>query len=760
MTRLEPGTLCAINIQMNHTYRLVYLLLLLALLLPQTGSAQETFQTLWQGLTSTFHLTGDEGPEGLVWIRDGECYSYDHIQPDSGIREIRAYCPETGNDERIFSPDNHTFPDSGLPFDYESFEWSSDETYLLFRSNVQPVWRYSGLADYYLYSLNEQEIRIVAESAFTAEMSPDGKRIGIGLDGELHVLDVDSGERRQLTHDAKEHLYNGRFGWVYEEEFGKVQAWEWSPDSRRIAYWQSDERHVKRFVSTDYEGIYPEYTDIPYPKVGEENPSVRVGVMDLESGDHRWIDLDVEDGYIPRIYWTSRTDLLAITHLNRAQNHLTIYMSDVTIGHVWPILEERTDSGWIDLFDFFTGAEDHLFFPDQGESFFWLSEQDGWRHIYRYDYAGNLIDQITSGNWQVSYLHHIDTDKELILYESTEPSPLERHLYAIRFDGREKVRLSQTPGRHRFDVSTNGLWYLDRWSNAETPLQVELWSTRNGGEKIERLESNDYVRHFTERFFYSERELFRFITRDGTPRDGMMIRPVGFDPENRYPVILDIYGGPGSQGVYNEFETGGWRQYLAQQGYVIVDINNLGSGGYGRDFEKAVYRRLGHPESADYADLIRWLEEEFPWVDTGRIAIRGHSYGGYLAALAPVLYPDHFQAAISGAPVTDWRLYDTIYTERYMGLLEENREGYKESAVMTHAGQLQARLLVAHASMDENVHIQNTMQMIRAFTDHGIDVDLRIYPPGAHGVAYNRESYLLLYQTYTNFLERHLKPDQ
>ncbi|MGF1671143.1 MAG: alpha/beta hydrolase family protein, partial [Balneolaceae bacterium] len=289
-----------------------------------------------------------------------------------------------------------------------------------------------------------------------------------------------------------------------------------------------------------------------------------------------------------------------------------------------------------------------------------------------------------------------------------------------------------------------------------TPVQVELWTTQNGVKMLKKLEDNKSVSTRIEEHVYAPRELFSFTTSDGQKLDGYLIKPVNFDPEKEYPLILNIYGGPGAQGVYNQFESSGWIQYLAQEGYVIANVNNRGSGGYGRDFEKIVYRNLGEWEAHDFAETALNLAEN-PWVDGKRMAIRGHSYGGYMASLTMVLHPDVFKAGIAGAPVSDWRLYDTIYTERYMGLLEDNEEGYINSSVMAHADQLEGYLFVAHSSMDENVHVQNTMQMMTAFINAGKDVDLRIYPPGAHGVAFNFPSFVLLHESYTHFLNRHLK---
>ncbi|MEX2572650.1 MAG: S9 family peptidase [Balneolaceae bacterium] len=719
---------------------------------------QQLYTDVRQALSAAAALSGDEGPRNILWIEGGERYSYYNRDPRTNTGEIRAYSPADDEDKLIFDPAEHTFPETDDPFYFESFEWSNDYRFLVFRTNVTPVYRYSGISDYYYYSIEDETIELVVEDAFTAQLSPDGQKIGYGRNGELYVYDLNSGRSEQLTFDSEEHLYNGRFGWVYEEEFGKVQAWEWSHDSRYIAYWQSDERHVQFFSSTDYEGQYPQYTEIPYPKVGADNPEVRIGVVDVETGDQTWIDADDAGGYIPRIYWTAGDDELAVVHLNRPQNHLTLTFHNVHDGSGRKVMEEKADHGWIDVNDFFAGIEDLFFFPEERDEFLWISDRDGWSHLYRYDYDGNLVNQVTSGEWEVTNVHAVNTGSDRIWYESTEVSPLERHLYSIGFDGGGKHRYTESAGRHSFSMGPDGRFYIDTYSNTETPVQVELRTTQNGGGQLKKLVDNQSVVNFTDRIAYSPRQLFSFTTSDDRTLDGYMIKPYDFDPGGSYPLILNIYGGPGSQGVFNEFETNGWNQYLSQSGYVIVNINNRGGGGYGRDFEKSVYQNLGHPEAEDYVETINWLSEEKSWIDGDRAAIRGHSYGGYLAALAPVLHPGVFKVSIAAAPVTDWRLYDTIYTERYMGLLSENENGYINSSVMAHAENLDARMLVAHSSMDENVHIQNTMQMVRAFTDEGIDIDLRIYPPGDHGVAYNAQSYFLLYQTYTDYLNRHLKP--
>ncbi len=718
-------------------------------------SERQTYQSLQHALFSAGQITGERGPQNVTWIDGGERYSYMIQNPQTRSTKIRVYSPVTGDDDLIFDTAEHRFPGYGTPFQFRSFQWSGDYRHIVFQTNFTPIYRYSGISNYYYYSLDDNTLSKIAADAFTAELSPDGQKVAFHRNGEMYLYELGNDRETRLTHDAKEHFFNGRSGWVYEEEFSIVQAWKWSHDSRYIAFWQTDERHVERFISTDYEGNYPEYTDIPYPKVGEKNPVIRIGVIDTETRENIWMDIDIGDGLVPRIFWTSNEAELAIAWMNRQQNHLKLFFHDVNNGDGRFVMEEKAEHGWIDVYDFFAGIDDHFFFPDDREEFLWISDRDGHKHLYRYSYSGEVINQVTSGNWQVTNVHAINSEIGRIYYESTEVNPLERHLYSIRFDGTDKRRYSHIEGRHSFSMGQDGRYYIDTWSNISTPTQVELWTTENGGMKLQMLVDNASVKEFIERYEYSPRELFTFTTEKGHDLDGYIIRPPDFDENKSHPLILMVYGGPSSQGVYNQFETNAWAQYLAQQGYVIANVNNRGSGGYGRDFEKSVYLNLGKKEAEDFAATAQYLAS-YDWIDGSRMAIRGHSYGGYMAALTMVLHPRVFRVGLVGAPVTDWRLYDTIYTERYMGLLEENEENYINSSVMAHARNLQGNMLVAHSSMDENVHIQNTMQMITAFTNTGKDIDLRIYPPGGHGVAYNQQSYLLLHQVYTNYLNRHL----
>ena len=727
-------------------------LVLLMLLVASSSIGQKTqYTSIRDALMTGGQLRGAGAPANLTWIENGDKYSFTKIE--NGAQEIWTHDMKTGEEVKVFSSDGLNFPDKMQAFRYREFQWTKDFKYLLFQTNFRPVWRYSGNSDYYYYSIEEKSLKQIVEYAFTAEVSPDGTKLGYGKNGNLFVFDFATGKHKQLTDDAENHFYNGRFGWAYEEEFGMVQAWSWSPDSKKIAFWQSDEREVPIYMITDFSGKHPEYHEIPYPKVGDPNPKVKIGVLDIERGTKKWLDIPLNDGYIPRIYWTSVPEKLAVVYMNRAHDVLKLYMCNTSNGVKKVVMEEKSES-WIDAYDFFSSRMHHFYFPEDMESYFWVSETDGWAHIYHYDYEGNLINQITKGEWEVVGIDAIDQNKKKLYYVSTEESPLERHLYTIGFNGKGKKKLTSEPGNHNLNVSPNGSYYLDVFSNANTPTQVEMWSTK--GKMINKIADNKRVSDFIKTQVYAPRELFSFTASDGQKLDGYMIKPINFDENNTYPMVLSIYGGPGSQGVYNAFETNPFHQYLAQQGYLIVNVNNRGNGGYGAEFEKVVHEQLGTWESYDFVETAKYFAAK-PWVDGERMAIQGHSYGGYMSSYTMLAHPGIFDVAIVAAPVTDQRLYDCILTESYMGLLDENLEGYEKSSVLTYAKNLEGNMLLVHSLMDDNVHPQNTFQLVKALNDAGKDFDLKIYPQGNHGIAYDLTSYLLLQQQYYDYLEEHLK---
>ncbi len=709
------------------------------------------YANLKEAIFSARNLRSESGPANVVWIKGGSQYSF--TKNNQGIQEIWIHNISSGEETLAFSTEGLSMKDSEAPFRYRSFEWAGDYSTLLFQTNFNPIWRYSGDSDYYYYSIENKKLELIVEQAFSAEVSPDGTKLGYGKDGDLYMYTFIDQKITRFTDDAEKYFYNGRWGWAYEEEFGLVQAWHWSHDSKYIAFWQSDEREVPIYILTDFAGIHPEYIEVSYPKVGDKAPDVKIGVINTESDEKNWIDFDLQGGYIPRIYWTSNPGELALVYLNRAQNNMELYFSDVNTQDKNLVYQETSDS-WIDVSDYFSGEDNHFYFPEGMKQFFLVSEVDDWAHIYMINYSGEKISQVTTGEYEVSGIKAIDTDKKTLYFLSKEVSPLARNLYSIRFNGKKKKRITQAEGSHRVDVSPDGKYFFDTYSDVNTPSQVEFSST--DGKINEKIADGENVKEFLETHAYAPKELFSFTNSDGITLDGFIIKPMNFDPNKKYPLLMSIYGGPGSQGVYNTFGTNGWQQYLAQESFVIANVNNRGNSGYGSDFEKAVYGQLGRYESKDFVETAQYLAEK-EWIDGENMAIYGHSYGGFMSSFTMVKHPGVFKAAIVTAPNCDQRLYDCILTERIMGLIEDNEDGYIESAVTTHAANLEGKMLLVHSLMDENVHPQHTFQLVNAFNMAGKDVDLRIYPPGDHGVSTDLTTYLLLQRQYTEFLEEHLK---
>lgn len=720
----------------------------------QTQKEKSKYSGIKDALFAGKALRGESGPGSVNWIDNGAEYSYIKRNTETNKSEIWEYTPAKNSDQLLFNGEGLNFPGTDKSFQYNSFQWAKDSKHLLFQSNFRRIYRRSGISDYYVYSLSDKNLKEAAKDAGTAELSPDGSMVGYERDGNMYVYDFNTKNEKQLTTDGgKGDYFNGQYDWVYEEEFGQAQAWNWSNDNKYIAYWNFDESPVPIFQMTDYSGLHPEYQKIAYPQVGDPNPKVKIGVVDVKSGKNIWVDTgDRGDFYIPRIYWTSKPNVLAVVVLNRAQNHLKLYFYDVATEQSKLILEEKSNA-WIDVFDFYGGVNDMFTFPENLNEFFYISDRDGHQHVYRYDYDGKLINQVTKGQWTATKVDGIDTQNKKIYFESTEVSPTQRQLYSINFDGTGKKRITKVEGTHRINLSPNCEYFIDSYSNVNEPTQVEISSISDG--VLQKIVDNKSVSEYLEKHYYSPKELFSFTTSDSVKIDCSMIKPYDFDPDKKYPVILAIYGGPGSQGVYNSFESSSWHQYLAQKGYIIVDVNNRGTANYSSHFMKQVYEQLGKWESNDFVETAKYLAT-LSYVDKDNMAIMGTSYGGYSTCYTMLNHPGVFKVGIANSPVTDWRLYDDIYTERYMGLLNENEQGYISSSPTTNAGKLEGHLLLIHSDLDDNVHVQNTMQLLTGLVNAGKDFDLRIFPPGAHGAVYNMQSFLLVSQVYYNYLDRWL----
>ena len=726
--------------------------LALCCLLPFGVMAQNKtgYSSLEDALQSAGKLYGNPGPQSVNWTDGGNKYSF--ISND----EIRSMDPKTQKDELVFTNNGLKFPGTDSAFNYESFQWSHDSKHLVFKTNFRPIYRRSGISDYFIYDLAGKQLKQAAKDARSAELSPDGSKVGIERGGNMYVYNFATAKETQLTNDqTDEHgTFNGHYDWVYEEEFGQAQAWNWSPDNKYMAFWQFDERKVPDFQMTNFEGNHPDQIHISIPQVGDANPSVKIGVVDVTSGKKVWLTPDeTGDFYIPRIYWTSTPDVIALMTLNRAQNHMKLYFFNVKTGEHHVVLEEQNKT-WVAIFNFYTNVNDMIYFPEKSKEFFWMSDRSGYYHIYRYGYDGKVINQVTKGSWDMIKVTGIDAQAKKIYYLSAETGGLNQELWTINFDGNNKAKLSTVSGYHDINMSPNTRYFLDNYSNVTTPWHVALSDDK--GKVLKMLEDNQGVSEFIKTHAYSPEEHFQFTNSEGVKLDGYYIKPFNYYPNKKYPLVMTVYGGPESHDIFDNFTTNAWAQWLAQNGYVVANVNNRGIANYGSAFMKSVYKQLGKLESSDFVETAQYLVKK-GIVDADNMAIMGTSYGGFSTTYTLLTHPGVFKVGIANSPVTDWRLYDDVYTERYMAPLDENEEGYKTSSDMPYAKNLKDHLLLIHSMSDDNVHPANTMQLLTALTNAGKDAELRIYPPGAHGAAYNWESYRLIQNVSFQFLEKNLK---
>ncbi len=558
-----------------------------------------------------------------------------------------------------------------------------------------------------------------------AKISPDGRWVSFVRNSDLWVVNVAAGEEKQLTHGGREELMKGQLDWVYPEELDIRTAYWWSPDSSQIAYLQMDERPVTKYPLVDFLSYTGATQMMRYPKAGDANPIVRVGVVPVAGGSTRWMDTGGDSNiYIARVQWLRDSKRLAIERLNRAQNKLELLFADAADGRTQVVLTEE-DPYWINVHD------DLYFFAD-GRRFLWSSERDAFRHLYLYDLSGTLLKQLTRGGWEVTALAGVDEKLGAVYFTGTEKSPLERHLYRVALEGGARTRLTREEGTHAINMAPGAGHYLDTYSSAMTPSRQDVYRADGAG----RVALNENKVEELAAYKLQPVEFFTVPGADGTALQAMMIRPPGFDASRKYPVLVHLYGGPHGQVVRNAW--GGanflWHQLMAQKGYLIFALDNRGMAARGHAFEAHLHRRMGQVELADQLAGVAYLKS-LPYVDAARLGIWGWSYGGYMTCNAMLNAADVFKAGFAGSPVTDWRQYDTIYTERYMGLPQDNPAGYKQSSPVTHVGKLKGKLLVAAGTGDDNVHFANTVEFSEQLIKAGRYAEIMIYPGRGHGIS-------------------------
>lgn len=687
----------------------------------------------------------------VQWMADGQRYTF--VQPNEQTRATDLVVEDARSGARRVLVEGARLvpPGATQPIEIEGYDWNAGETRLLIFTNTQPVWRYNTKGTYYVYDLQAQRLTPVSTRPgwqMFAKFSPDGGKVGFVRENNLFVTDLASGAETQLTHDGSATIVNGTTDWVYEEELDLRDAWRWSPDGRHIAFWRFDQSPIQSFTMLrETDSVYSRPITLPYPKAGEPNSLVKIGVVELAGGRTVWMDTgENPDVYLARMDWAASPNELLIQRMNRHQNRVDLLLTDAASGRS-RVLFSETDSAWVDV-------DDDLTWLGSGRQFLWTSERDGHNHVYLYHRDGRLARQLTRGAWDVTRLVGIDERGGWLYFTSTEEGPEERQLYRVRLDGGGFRQVSSEPGTHAVQMSPAGGFYIDVYSRLGVPPVTRLHTA--DGQVVRTLVENERVAQNLRTAGAAMPEPFSFRTRDGVTLNGWMMKPAGFDAQKKYPVLMYVYGGPGSMTTQDAW--GGsrqlWHQLLAQEGYLVVSIDNRGTGGRGRDFKKATYLNLGKWESHDQIEGARHLAS-LPFVDASRIGIWGWSYGGYMTLMSLLQGGDLFKAGVSVAPVTDWRLYDNIYTERFMRTPRENAEGYTQGAPVALADRLQSRLLLVHGTLDDNVHFQNSTQMVAALQKAGKQFDFMMYPDRNHSISGGTTS-VHLYTLMTQWLKENL----
>ncbi|WP_412477050.1 S9 family peptidase [Flavobacterium sp. TBRC 19031] len=643
--------------------------------------------------------------------------------------------------------DTKKFPE--LANGIDSFVFSADEKQLLLANNTNPIFRHSFTADYFLYNLSTQKLTKVLEQVQEPTFSPDGTKIGFAKANNLYIFDIASGKTTQVTTDGKKNsIINGITDWVYEEEFAFVRAYDWSADSKKLAYIRFDETEVPEFSMNIFKkDLYPTVETFKYPKAGEKNALVSLHIYDVAANTTKTTNLgNYKDFYIARMKWTNDANVLSAQVLNRHQDHLDLLFVDGSTATAKVVLNEK-DKAYVDVTDNLTFLKDN--------SFIWTSEKDGYNHIYLYDKTGKLKNQITKGPWEVTAYYGFDEKTKTVFYQSVENGSIVRDVYRIGLDGKNKVKLSSQVGTNNATFSPNFQYFINSYSSVSQPT-IHTLNNAKDGKVIQTIIDNKALAEKVKKYDLPTKEFFELTTEKGHKLNAWMIKPKDFDASKKYPVFMFQYSGPGSQQVANQWLNANdyWFMMLSQQGYIVACVDGRGTGFKGAEFKKCTQKELGKYEVEDQIDAAKVMGN-YTYVDKTRIGIFGWSYGGFMSSNCLFKGADIFKMAIAVAPVTNWRFYDSIYTERYMQTPQENASGYDDNSPINHVNKLKGKFLLIHGTADDNVHVQNTMQMVEALVQANKQFDWAIYPDKNHGI-YGGKTRIQLYNKMTNFIKENL----
>jgi dipeptidyl-peptidase-4 len=702
---------------------------------PPSLSGQVLRDSRWSPDGKLLSYLNGNGPNTEIWVVDSA----------TGERRVLV---EAAKMRDVLLPPASRGQQTGLGrLAPSQYRWAPDSQALLFIGAQQLAW----------YDLKTGSSRHLLPSASAsgdasiddAKISPDGRWVSFLRNHDIWTVSVNGGTPRQLTRGGAEEIRNGELDWVYPEELSISTAYWWSPDSTKIAFLQLDQTQVGKYPLVDELAYEGKLAEMRYPIAGSANPVARVGVVPASGGDVRWMDTGADKSVLlARVDWLRDSRRLAIQRLTRVQDRLDLLFVDSSNGRAQTILSED-EGAWINI-------ADDLHFLADGQRFLWSSERSGFRHLYLYDLAGKQLAQLTRGDWEVSGVSRVDEAGGQVYFTSTQVGPIERHLYRVSLTGGEPAKLTREPGNHGVNVAPGGAHFTDTYSNAATPPRQDLY--KSDGTRVTVLAENRVAE--LETYALQPVEFFTVPAADGaTQLHASLVKPRGFDPSRKYPVIVYLYGGPHVQLVRDVWQGANflWNQMMAQKGFLIFTVDNRGMAGRGHSFEAAIHRRMGEVELADQVAGVNWLKQQ-PYVDGERVGIWGWSYGGYMTCLAMLRAGDTFKAGFAGAPVTDWRYYDTIYTERYMGLPQDNANGYRDSSPTHYASGLKGKLLIAHASGDDNVHFGNTMALAEKLVQAQKYAEFLVYPGRGHGIT-DAPARIHIFNRVTQFFLENLAPE-
>jgi dipeptidyl-peptidase-4 len=682
-----------------------------------------------------------KGLRGMRSLNDGERYL---TLEDN---KINIYSYKTGERLGVFVDGADLINENGKNIPLSNYQLSTDEKKILIATDSVAIYRHSSKAEFYVWDIETKKLTQLSKEGKQRipQFSPDGTKVAFVRDNNLFITDLIAETERQITKDGKfNEIIYGTTDWAYEEEFGFTTAFFWSPDGQYIAYYRFDERHVKEFQMTMYGDLYPEECKYKYPKSGEDNSLVDIYIYNLKDDVSKKADVgDNYDQYIPRIQWMPVGNQLVIYRLNRLQNFLQLYVVSAVDFSSKLLYEEENK--------YYIAINNNLTFAPDGKSFFLTSEKDGYNHIYRY-YGGGTT-QLTSGEYDVVSILGFDDKKGIVYYQAAESAPYNREVFGVNLKGK-KMEIAVKQGTNNVRFSKGFKYYIHTWSDANTPNVYTVFGAN--GKSLRVLEDHQKMKERMKEEQFGDKEFFSFETEGGYSLNGWMIKPLGYDPSKKYPTLVYVYGGPGSQTVLNSWQGGAlWYRMLAQKGILIVSVDNRGTGYRGEEFKKMTYLQLGKYETEDQIEVAKYLIKQ-GFTDPNHLGVYGWSYGGYMSSLCMTKGAEYFSTGIAVAPVTTWRYYDNIYTERYMRTPQENPEGYDQNSPINHVDKMKGNYLIIHGTADDNVHAQNTVDMTTALINADIDFEMFLYPNSNHGINTGENTSYHLYKKMTKFLTKHL----